>query len=191
MRNQLEEQFLQIVFVMAFADFFERAFGEDPAAMQNGDLVAKFLGLAHDVRGKNDALALIAQFGHGFQQRAGDQHVEAGRGFIENQHRRIVDHRPGDRHLLLHARGHLRSEDFAGVVQLESLEELFHPLVEFVFRNAVQTAEVFDHLPTGHAVIDGGAGRHESDPAPHLGRLSEHVEAVDCRRAGCGFEDRA
>ena len=52
-----------------------------------------------------------------------------------------------------------------------------------VRRNAVQPAEILDHLPGGHAVVNGRVGRHEADLAADLRRLGDHVEAVDPGRA--------
>ncbi len=49
-RNQLEEEFFQVAFFVLVAEFVERAFGEDVAAVHDGDAVAEALGLAHDVR---------------------------------------------------------------------------------------------------------------------------------------------
>ena len=125
--NQLEEQFFQVALVVAVAQLLERAFGQDMAAMHNGDPVAELFGLAHDVRGKNDALAIVAQLGNRLQQRPGNQHVEPARGFVEDQHRRIVDDGPSDRDFLFHAGRHLGAQHVADVVHLEPLEQLFHP----------------------------------------------------------------
>ncbi len=55
-----------------------------------------------------------------------------------------------------------------------------------VFGQAVQPAEVFDHLPGGHPVVDGRVGGHEADLPPHLRRLRDHVRPVDGGRAAGG-----
>ncbi len=49
-RNQLEEEFFQVAFFLLVAEFVERAFGEDVAAVHDRDAVAEAFGLAHDVR---------------------------------------------------------------------------------------------------------------------------------------------
>ena len=56
--------------------------------MDDRQAITQPLGLSHDVSRVDDALALVSQGGHGVEHRAGDQHVEAGRGFVENQNRR-------------------------------------------------------------------------------------------------------
>ena len=190
-RDQPEEQLFQVVLAVPLAQFGERAFGQDVAAVHDRDPVAEPLGLAHDVRREDDALALVAQLGDRLQQRPGHEHVEAGGRFVEDQHRRIVDDGPGDRDLLLHAGRHLRAEHVANFVHLQPLEDRFHPLAEQLVGHAVEPAEVLDHFPGRHAVVDGGVGRDEADLVPHQRRLREHVEAVDGRRAAGGPEHGA
>ncbi len=128
-------------------------------------------------------LPFSPQFGHAVQQGPRHQHVEPGRGLVEDQHRRVVDDGPGDRHLLPHAGRHLRPQHVADVVHLELLEERFHALGQFGGRQAVEAAEILDHLPGGHAVVNGRIGRHEADLAADLRRLQDHVVAVDAGRA--------
>ena len=96
-----------------------------------------------------------------------DQDVEARGRLVEDQDGRIVDDRPGDRDLLLHAGRHLRAQDVAEVVHLEPVEDRLHPLAQPVRRQAVEPAEILDQLPGGHPVVDPGAGRHVADVRPH------------------------
>ena len=63
--DQAEEELFQIVFMIAVAQFFQRSLGQDAAAVHDGDAIAEFFGFAHDVGRKDDALALVAQLGHG------------------------------------------------------------------------------------------------------------------------------
>ena len=62
---------------------------------------------------------------------------------------------------------------------------------QHVGRQAVEAAEILDHLPGGHAVVDGRVGRHETDLPADLRRLADHVEAVDRGRAAGGPQHRA
>ncbi len=57
--------------------------------------------------------------------------------------------------------------------------------------DAVQAAEVFDHFPGGHAVVDAGVGRHETDAVPHLRRLGDAIEAGHRGPAGRRPQHRA
>ena len=79
--------------------------------------------------------------------RAGDQDVQPRGRLVEDQDRRVVDDRPGDRDLLLHAGRHLGAEDVAEVVHLEPVEDGFHPLSEVIGGHPVEPAEVFDQAP--------------------------------------------
>ena len=73
--------------------------------MDDRQAITQPRGFSHDVSRVDDALALVSQGGHGGEHRAGDQHVETGRGFVENQNRRVVNQGAGDRDLLSHTRG--------------------------------------------------------------------------------------
>jgi hypothetical protein len=68
MREQLEKELLEIMFMMPFAKFAKRTFVQDLTAMDDRDAVAEFFDLAHDMRRKNHALAQVAQFGDRFEQ---------------------------------------------------------------------------------------------------------------------------
>ena len=61
-RNQLKKQFLEIVLLMLFTERFQRSFGQNLAAMDDRNPIAKFFYFAHDMRRKNDAFSLLAQF---------------------------------------------------------------------------------------------------------------------------------
>ena len=113
---------------MLGAELGEGAASADFAARDDGDAVAELFHLAHDVRGEEDALAQLAQAGDVLQNGAGHEHVEAGGWLIEDQHRRIVDDGPRDRHLLPHARAHLGAEQVAKIVHLQRREDELHAL---------------------------------------------------------------
>ena len=58
--DQAEEELFQVGFFMLPCQIFERAFGQNVAAVQDGNLVAQTFGFAHDVCREDDALALVA-----------------------------------------------------------------------------------------------------------------------------------
>ena len=68
-RNQLKEEFFEVPLMVPVAQVLQRPLGEDLPAVQDRQAVAELLRLAHDVRGENDALAVVAQLGHRSQQR--------------------------------------------------------------------------------------------------------------------------
>ncbi len=95
------------------------------------------------------------------------------------------------RDLLLHAGRHFGAEPVADVVHFEPGEEAFHPFGQFILGHTVEPPEVFDHLPGGHAVVDGGVGRHETDLAADHRGLCDDVVAVQRGRAGGRLEHGA
>ena len=124
-------------------------------------------------------LPFSPQFGHAVEQGPRYQHVEPRRGLVEDQHRRVVHDGPRDRYFLPHAGRHLGPQHVADFVHLEFLEDRFHALGQLGRRQAVQAAEIFDHLPGGHAVVNARIGRHEADLAADLRRLQDDVKAID------------
>ncbi len=154
-----------------------RAGRENATFMNDGDAVAELFNLAHDVRGKDDALALAAEQVDRVEHGPGHEHVEPGGRLVEDQHGRIVNDRAGDRHLLLHAGRHLRAEHVAEFLHLQLGEDLVEPLRKAGLFHAVEAGEIFDQLPGGHAVVDARVSRHEADAGANFGRLSQHVVA--------------
>ena len=57
--NDLVEEFFDVSFTVAIDNIFDRSFGQDLSVAHDRDTVVKPLDLCHDVRRKNDALALI------------------------------------------------------------------------------------------------------------------------------------
>ena len=90
-----------------------------------------------------------------------------------------------------HAGRHFRPEHVANLVHLQALKQPLHPVAELILGQPVQPAEVFDHLPGRHPVIDTRVARDKPDLPPHLGRLRDNVEAIDSRLATGGLQHGA
>ncbi len=87
------------------AQFFERAFGDEPAMRDDADAVGHAFGDFKDMRGHDDRAAgadALAQ--HAFDL-AGGAGIEPGQRLVENDQLRLVNERAGQRHLLPHALG--------------------------------------------------------------------------------------
>ncbi len=65
--------------------------GDDAAAMQNGDAVAKGVGLLDVMGGKEHGAALGAELADGVVKLAPDLGVEAGGGLVQEEQRRVID----------------------------------------------------------------------------------------------------
>src|SRR4051812_46208824 len=64
--DQTEEQFFEIVLAVAVSELGQRAFRENVAAVNDRQTIAEALRFAHDVRAKDDALALLAELDNDF-----------------------------------------------------------------------------------------------------------------------------
>ena len=99
------------------------ALGLEPPLVDDRDPRAELLDLVHRVRREDDRLAQVAQLEDLLEDHPGHQDVEPRGRLVEDQDRGIVDDRPRDRDLLLHAGGHLRAQHVAEVVHLEPVED--------------------------------------------------------------------
>src|SRR5206468_1148625 len=116
-----------------------RSVGEDAAALDEGDLVAQLLGLAHVVRRQHDGHAPLAA-----QRRDVGAHphrdvgIEAERGLVEEEQLGLVDERLGQRQTLLEAGRQLVVLRAPMTGQLERLDQLVDPPPQ---RGAVEAVE--------------------------------------------------
>src|SRR5205823_8298118 len=62
-------------------------------------------------------------------------------------------------------------------------EDFLHAGPEPFALQAVETREILDHFPGGHAVVDGRGRRHETDVTADVAWLLEHVEAAQASPA--------
>ncbi len=102
-----------------------------------------------------------------------------------------MDDRAGDRRFLLHAGRHFGAEQVANFLHLETFEDQLHAIAEFDVVHAVQSAEVLDHFPGGHAVVDGGVGGNEADLVADHFRLRDAIESADDGGAAGGLQHGA
>jgi hypothetical protein len=94
--HNLHENLFHILFAKTRAEFGHRAFREQSAAMDDADVVAEFLHLAHDVRRIDHGLAAIPTLTHEPYDRPSCHHVQAERWLVEDHHRGIVNQRSRD-----------------------------------------------------------------------------------------------
>ena len=114
--DQVKKQFFRVRLLMYFLKLWQRAYRQDRSFMDDRDAVAKLLDLTHDMRREDDALALILQRLHDRQDFSRDEHIQATGRFVEDDDRRIMHDRAGNRRLLLHAGRHLRAQRVAKIV---------------------------------------------------------------------------
>src|SRR5260370_35789469 len=81
--DEIDEDFLEIVFGISVTELRERAFGEELAVVDDADDVAELLDFAHDVGGEDDGLAVVAAFADKRSDGAGGHDVEAVGGLAK------------------------------------------------------------------------------------------------------------
>src|SRR5258707_189393 len=135
--DDFDEDFLEVLLGMFFAQLGEGAFGQKPAVVNDADDVAELFDFAHDVRGEDDGLAAVAAFTDEGGDGSGGHDVEAEGGLVENHHRGVVDQGAGDGSLLLHDGGKLVAAAVAEGVHIEAIENDVEAIFEGGFVETV------------------------------------------------------
>src|SRR5208283_2380861 len=157
--NDLDEDFLQVLFVVAGAEFREGALGEELAGLNDADDVAQFLGLAHHMGGKDYGFPPLPAFADEVNDRARGHDVEQCGWLVEDHHLRIMNQRAGDGGLLLHAGGELVTSAIAKRVHVQAVEDFVHALLQCAFIETIQPPEVVHELLCSKAREEsGGSG---------------------------------
>ena len=81
--------------ISAFSDV-GRALGDDPAAVDDPDVVGELVGLLQVLGGEEDGRALVVQRAHLLPDRLAADRVEAGGRLVEEEDARLVDERGGE-----------------------------------------------------------------------------------------------
>src|SRR5437879_2195487 len=131
--DDFDENVLEILFVMLIAKLRESAFGEKFAGLDDANGVAELLDFAHDVRGEDDGLSIVAAFVDESGDSARGHDIEAIGGLIEDHDGRIVDEGAGDGSFLLHAGGELVAAAIAEAVHVEAIENVVDTLFQRSF----------------------------------------------------------
>src|SRR5438105_12246386 len=128
--DDLDENVLEILFVMLIAKLRESAFGEKFAGLNDANGVAELFDFGHDVRGEDDGFAVVAAFVDEGGDGASGHDIEAVRGLVEDHDRRIVDEGAGDGSFLLHAGGELVAAAITEAVHVETVEDVVDTLFQ-------------------------------------------------------------
>src|SRR5713226_3409722 len=161
--DNFDEDFLEVLLGIFFAELREGAFGQKLAVVNDADDVAELFDFAHDVRGEDNGFAAVAAFADEGGDGASGHDVEAEGGLVEDHHRGVVDQGAGDGSLLLHAGGKLVAAAVAEGVHIEAIEDDVEALLEGGFVEAVEAAKIFDELLGGEAGVERGGGGKKAD----------------------------
>ena len=140
------------------------------------------LGPLADLRVMGDhhqGLAFAVQLFHQFDDLTAGMPVEIAGGFVGEQHRRLIDHRPGDGHPLALAAGEFVRFMMPSVAKPEGLDQTGAALVPFPARNPGQQQGQLDVLLGGEPRDEMEKLEDEADLAAAGGGQLVVVEAGD------------
>src|SRR6266849_3897752 len=187
--DDFDEDLLEILLGVLFAELGEGAFGQELAVVNDADDVAELFDFAHDVGGEDDGFAAVAAFANEGGDGASGHDVEAEGGLVEDHHRGVVDQGAGNGGFLLHAGGKLVAAAVAEAVHVQAVEDFVEALFEGGFIKTVEAPEVFDELLGGEAGIKRGGGGKKADVGAHFLGMLDDVVAADEGGAVGGFQD--
>src|SRR6266851_668666 len=187
--DDFDEDFLEVLLGIFFAQLGEGAFGQQFAVVNDADDVAELFDFAHDVRGEDDGFTAVAALADEGGDGASGHDVEAESGLVEDHHRRVMDQGASDGGFLLHAGGKLVAAAVAEGVHIEAIENDVEALFERGFVETVEAAEIFDEFLGGEAGVERGGGGKKADVGAHFFGMLDDVVAADEGGAVGGFQD--
>ena len=174
----------------AVLEFDRCAVTDQPALVDDTDTVREPVGLLEVLGGEHDGRAIVDQTPNQVPQIAAAGRVDAGRGFIEEQHLRAADERGGQVDAPAHPSGVRPDLPIRGVGEVDALQRVGCPPSSLAARQPVETSHQLDVLPSGQIVINRGVLAGQSDSGPHRLRVATHVEPGDAHHARVGLHQR-
>ena len=157
--------------------------------MEKADSIAEQLRLRQVVGREDDRLAAIALGAHEGAQEARGQNVEAGGRFVEDHHRRIVQHGARDGEPLALAGRERLAPASEERFEIERPRQRRDARVGLPSGHAVQAREVVEQLAPGQPRVEPGRVGQEAEAAAHLQRIDGHVDPGDQRSPLGGGQD--
>ena len=116
--------------------------------------------------------------------------IEAARGLVEQQHRRVVHERAGEAHPLLLPAGEHAGRLVGELVEVHERDELLRPRRGALLREAVQAAGQLERRPRRQRRPGAEHVGHPAGDRADAGGVLERVDPADPDRAGVGGEQR-
>src|SRR3989442_3876025 len=168
-----------------------RAPREDPTALDERDLVAELVGLAHVVGRQHDRDALLAaKPGDVLADPHRDVGVEAERRLGQEQELGVVHERLGQRHALLEPGRQIGVRNTAVRAALGEPDQRVDAPAESHPAQAVEPPVERDDLPDPQAPEERRPSARHVEPAPQRGGLADDVEAQHLDGAPVGRQQR-
>ena len=173
----------QLQLDVGVADFglerLRRALGDDPAAVDDADVVGELVGLLQVLGGEEDRGAVVVQRPHLLPDRLAADRVEAGGRLVEEEHARFVDERGGEVEAALHAAGVGADAAVGGGGQVDPFEQGVGAPAALGGGDALQGRLQPDQLAAGHQRVERRFLQGDADRGAHRPRLGDHVVAGD------------
>ena len=154
-----------------------RALGDDPAAVDDPDVVGELVGLLQVLGGEEDGGAVVVQRPHLLPDRLAADRVEAGGRLVEEEHPRFVDERRGEVEPALHAARVAADAAVGGGGEVDPFEQVVGAPPALGGGDALQRRLQADQLAAGHQRVERRFLQGDADRAPHRPRLLDHVVA--------------
>lgn len=116
--------------------------------------------------------------------------VESGRRLVEQQHRRLMDERPGQPEPLFLAAGEHVHRPVGELLQPRQPQQLRRPLTPPLPPQPVGRADELQVLPRGEVVVDAEHVRRPPHPGAHRLRLPDRVVPGHPHVTGVGHQQR-
>jgi len=153
-------------------DLAQRALQDHVALGHEADVVAQLLDLLHAVGGKQDGSVVAPQLQDDVAQEVGVDGVEAAKGLVEDEERRVVQQGRNELHLLLHAFGQLLGLEVGPAGGVEPVEPVIGARRGVGLREPLQGAQVHQLLFDAQALVE----------APFLGEVAHALLAPGAHR---------
>jgi len=154
--------------------------------VDDGHAVAELVGLFHVVGGEDDGDSLFAQAADGVPHGDAALWIEAGAGFVEEEHFGVMGDGAGDLDTLREAAGELRRIGTGALREMKLREELVGALLRLYAGEAeVKTMEV-DVFEDGAGAIERVVLWHNTDISTGHGWRCDYVNSCDVNFAECG-----
>ena len=184
--DEVEEDFLERRLAAdAAAQFGERAFGDEPAVIDDADAFGHAFGHFENVGGHDDGDALLDLFEQHLLDLPGGAGIEAGQRFVENDELGIVHERAGEGDLLQHALGEAAAALVRVRGEAEPADQFGGAGLRLARIDLPEAGDEFEILVWGQAVVDH---RLVGDPGDDRLGLQRILAGVDAEhRDGAGF----
>src|SRR5882724_119754 len=168
-----------------------RAPRQDPSGLDEGDLVAELVGLAHVVGRQYDRDPLLAAQARDVRAHP-DGHVgiETQRGLIEEEELGLIDERLGQRHALLEPGRQVRIRDAAVRHELAQLDQRVDALAKRSPAQAVESTVERHDLADPQAPQKRRPAAHHVEPTAQRARLADDVVSEHGHAPAIGRQER-